>query len=304
MCLSSIYRIFHINQAVPLFMLVSGYVFTLSYKNNKVTTLKSCYNLDILNKRIKRLYVPFLAFYSVELLSYKILSSNNLDVFFIIKNLILGGIGPGSYYPVVMFQFLLLFPIIYIVTYRKLDHSIPIFFILGVLFEFFTYISGMDEWIYRLLIGRYLFVIALGSYLAQKQNKINKKLLYVGATLSIVYMYASVYLGYYVFGHNFWYPHQAPAYFYTALLFVVGMNYLPEKPGIVFKLISEFGKASWHIFLIQMGYFMKIGLHSDSIFAIVVNLIFCIIIGYMFYLFENNIQSRGVLKKKHELLQD
>lgn len=273
-------------------MLISGYVFTLSYKYNGVTDLKNCYNLNLFKKRIKRIYIPFLAIYSLEILLSNIFLSENLDISFILKNLILGGFGPGSYYPVIMFQFLFIIPIIYIVSYKKLNYSIPVFFTVDVLFELFTCVSGMSEGIYRLLIGRYIFVIVLGSYLALNQNKMNKKLLYGGAILSIIYMYASVYLNYHAFGHDFWAPHNAPAYFYTAFLFVAGMNLFPENPRFVLAAIAELGKASWHIFLIQMLYFWTIGLHSDSIFAVAVNIIICVTLGYLFYVFEINIHTR------------
>lgn len=107
-------------------------------------------------------------------------------------------------------------------------------------------------------------------------------------------------------------PHQAPAYFYTALLFLVGMNFLPEKPGFVLATIAKFGNASWHIFLVQMLYFFTIGLHSasalvvklhsDSAFAVIVNLFFCISIGYIFYIVEEGIYNRKVPQKKAEAI--
>lgn len=302
-CLTSIYRIFHLEQSVPLFMLVSGYVFTLSYKDRGIVDLKNCYNLNLLKKRIKRLYFPFLIIYFLELLLSKVFLSKSLDASFIIKNLILGGLGPGSYYPVIMFQFLFVIPIIYVISHKKLNYSLPIFFALGVLFEMFTSLSEMNEGIYRLLIGRYIFAIALGSHLALNQNKISKMLLYVGSILSVIYMYASVYLDYHIFGHSYWLPQQAPAYFYTAFLFIVGMNLL-QKKGFIFVTIAKFGKASWHIFLIQMLYFWAIlpgvispslGLQQYSSYSIIINITACVTVGYIFYIAENLVYSKKIL---------
>ena len=303
-CLTSIYRIFHLEQAVPIFMLISGYVFTLSYKNKDIIELKNLYNLNVLKGRIKRLYVPFLTIYFIEILVYYIFVSKNLDASFIFKNLILGGFGPGSYYPVIMFQFIFIIPIIYVISYKKLNYSLPIFFAFGVFFDMLTYLSGMPEEIYRLLIGRYIFAIALGSYLALNQNKMNKMLLYSGSILSIIYMYSSVYLDYSIFGHIDWSPQQAPAYFYTAFLFIVGMNFLPKKTGFLLTTITKFGKASWHIFLIQMLYFWAIrpgfispslGLQQDSIYAIIIDIMTCVTIGYIFYTVENSTYNQKIL---------
>jgi len=303
-CLTSIYRIFHLGQAVPLFMLISGYVFTLSYKNKGITDLKNCYNLNIFKGRIKRLYAPFLVIYFLEVLLFKVFLSKYIDAPFLLVNLILGGFGPGSYYPVIMLQFLFIIPIIYVISHKYLNYSLPIFFAFGVLFEIYTYLSGMNEGVYRLLIGHYIFAIALGSYLALNQNKMNKILLYIGSILSTIYMYSSVYLNYHIFGHTYWLPEQAPAYFYTAFLFIIGINFLPKKAGFMFTTIAEFGKISWHIFLIQMLYFWAIwpgvisphlGFQHDSIYAIIINITACVTVGYIFYTVENSIYNRKIV---------
>jgi len=305
--LTSIYRIFHFEQAVPLFMLISGYVFTLSYNNKGITDLKNCYNLNILKGKIKRLYAPFLVIYFLEVLLSNIFLSKSVDAHFLLVNLIFGGFGPGSYYPFIMLQFLFIIPIIYVISYKHLNYSLPIFFAIGIFFEIYIYLSGMNEGLYRLLIGRYIFAIALGSYLALNQNKMNKILLYVGSIFSVVYMYASIYHDYHIFGHTYWLPEQAPAYFYTAFLFTIGINVLPKKPGFIFTTIAEFGKASWHIFLIQMLYFWAIWpgvispslkLQQNSIYAIIINITACIIVGYIFYTVENGIYNRRIIYNK------
>jgi peptidoglycan/LPS O-acetylase OafA/YrhL len=302
--LTSIYTTFLLKQTIPLFMLVSGYVFTLSYKDRGIADLKNCYNLNIFKKRIKRLYFPFLVIFLLELLLSKVFLSKSLNATFVIGNLILGGFGPGSYYPVIMFQFLFIIPIIYIISYKKLNYSIPFFLIVGVFFEYFTNSVGLDENIYRLLIGRYIFAIALGSYLALNQNKMNKILLYIGSILSMIYIYASIYLNFHILGHIDWLPQQAPAYFYTALLFIIGMNFLQKRTGFIFTTLAELGKASWHIFLIQMLFFWAIfhgailhmfGLQHDSSYLIIINVMACLILGYIFYTIETIIHSKKVL---------
>lgn len=58
-----------------------------------------------------------------------------------------------------------------------------------------------------------------------------------------------------LFGHDCCIPYQAPAYFYTALLFLGGLYILPSEIGKYSYYVAELGKASWHIFLFQMLYF-------------------------------------------------
>jgi peptidoglycan/LPS O-acetylase OafA/YrhL len=121
--------------------------------------------------------------------------------------------------------------------------------------------------------------------------------------LSVIYMYASLFLNYHFFGHGYWLPQQAPAYFYTALLFLLGLNFLSNKNGFIFKLIAELGKASWHIFLFQMLYFSIIGANKwDSIYMVLINLIICVIFGCIFYLIENTIYIKIDLHKKSQTI--
>lgn len=168
-----------------------------------------------------------------------------------------------------------------------------------MIFEFFSYFSGMSRDTYGFLIERYIFAIAVGSYLALNQNKIDKKLLYGGSILSITYMYTSVYLNYHVFIHDYCLPLQAPAFFYTALLFVIGMNLLKEKSGIIWTHITKFGEASWHILLVQMFYFYMRGYgNSDNILAVITNLSVCVFAGDLFYVFE--LHTWGSRKKISE----
>ena len=198
----------------------------------------------MIRRRLNRLYIPFLIIFFFE-----ILLIGNYNIYYISYHLLLGGFGPGSYYPVIMFQFIFLFPFIYIFVHKYKQHSIPTLFFTGVGFEYYVFFSGIDGGLYRLLLGRYIFVIGMGCYLASFE-KINPKLLYTGAALSILYSYLTMHRGYLIFGHTFWYPYQAPFYFYTVFVFIGLMKYFPESP-----FLATLGKASWNIFLIQMVFF-------------------------------------------------
>jgi fucose 4-O-acetylase-like acetyltransferase len=174
MCLTSIHLIFYLERAVPIFMLISGYLCTLSYKNKEIADLKNLYNLNIFKEKIKCLYAPFPAIYFLEALLFNIFLSKCVDAPLLLVNLILGGLGPGSYYSFVMLQFLFIITIIYAISHKHLNYSPPIFFIFDVLFEIYTHLSEMNKGIYRLLIDHYIFTLALGSYLTLNRNKMNK----------------------------------------------------------------------------------------------------------------------------------
>ena len=77
-----------------------------------------------------------------------------------------GGYGPGSYYVPVMVQFVFLFPLIEKIVYRYRFAGVVFFGGCNLLYEILQRLYGMGESCYRLLIFRYLLLIAYGCWLA------------------------------------------------------------------------------------------------------------------------------------------
>ena len=105
---------FWIDMAVPIFMFVSGYLWTLSYNKHKLNNLKSCYNVKHIAKKVSRFIIPFIIAFLIEETAFSIYNKSfNIKDF--ILDFICGGLGPGSYYTPLMIQLILLFPLIYII---------------------------------------------------------------------------------------------------------------------------------------------------------------------------------------------
>lgn len=275
---TDLYAIYHIGQAVPIFMMVAGFVGYLSYQKKNITDLKKCYHPHLLLSKYKRLCIPFTIIFIFELLII-----NDLSIIELLKLYLFGAEGVGSYFIPVMFQHIILFPIIYILVVKKSNLALLFLFIIGILFEFSVNVSGSIRHFYSDLYGRYIFAVALGAYIAHHNNKINKMIIVIGSLFSIIYIYLSIYTGVEFFRHDCCIPYQAPAYFYTALLFLGGLYALPSEIGKYSYYVAELGKASWHIFLFQMLHFWLLPVENDTIYSLIFNSVVCLTVGYQFY---------------------
>ena len=104
---------FWIDMAVPIFMFLSGYLWTLSYKKHKLNDLKSCYNRKLITKKLVRFILPFLIVFLIEEILL-IFLHKSFDIKSFLLNFLCGGLGPGSYYTQLMIQLIILLPLIYI----------------------------------------------------------------------------------------------------------------------------------------------------------------------------------------------
>lgn len=106
---------FWIDMAVPSLMIISGYVYAKSYMRNNITEMEKAYKLTFILKKINRYTIPFL----ITIIIQMILSRKTSFMFvpesksLILKWILSGGTGPGSYYYPCMIQLIFYFPLIY-----------------------------------------------------------------------------------------------------------------------------------------------------------------------------------------------
>lgn len=102
---------FWIDMAVLIFMIVSGYVYTKSFGNNKYYW--ELYKAKYVLAKFIRFTIPYGMVFVVEFIIEYFVYENNIAEW---ESLFLqGGLGPGSYYYPVMIQFIFWFPIIYMI---------------------------------------------------------------------------------------------------------------------------------------------------------------------------------------------
>lgn len=153
---------FWVNMAVPVFMVISGYVSSLSMKHRKVESIGSAYQLTQLVPKLIRYTVPFLLAFIIEEVAFLIgdflgVHTATISIKSVVSTFLAGGSGPGSYYYPIMFQFVFVFPIIFFII-RKHDYrGVIICLIVNGVYELLKWAYGMNEECYRLLLFRYFF---------------------------------------------------------------------------------------------------------------------------------------------------
>ena len=278
-----------INMAVPVFMILSGYNFAMSNKKKAEGKIRKMYRWEMIRPKLVRFLLPFLFICIVEI-ALLVEEGKHINLF---RIFLFGAYGPGSYYVPVLLQLLVVFPIIYVLVERNAKLGLAAAAVLNLGFEVFVQMTAMEKYYYRLLIGRYLLLIAFGCYLylhpEQRLRKIHMLIM-----LAIGLGYIIEVLGFerdpIVF--DYWTPTAMPVAFYIFPIIVIVFRrfYHARVDGMVGQVWELLGKASYHIFLIQMVYYhFELGgrlMKLPAIAAVTVNVIICCTVGALFYELE------------------
>lgn len=275
-----------LDMAVPIFMIISGYVYAKSFERNNVNLLIEGYNIRLLRSVI-RYTVPYGMMLCIEI----ILLIRNNQSFDILKLFLSGGIGPGSYYYPVMIQFVFIFPIIYMLI-KKFDFiGFFICICTNIIYEFLQSAYDMNEECYRLLVFRYILVISFGCWLSIK--KYETKMIWKILSFIIGLFFISMYS----FGNYM--PYSIAKWTTTswcACLYIIPIFSWAVKKNMRCGIIEKIGKASYNIFLVQMIWFWKLNAIMYAIKSnflhILLNMVICSVVGLAFYYIETPITNK------------
>ena len=191
-------------------------------------------------------------------------------------------------------QFIFFFPVIYSII-RKYDfNGLVLCGVINFVYEILKSAYGFPVASYRLLVFRYTLLIAYGCYIAMGNYKRRKKLSVFCILVGIFYIIACKYWGVvppitnYWTGTSFW-----------ACLFIIPF----AKPIILSKCKNRFievlGRASYHIFLVQMVYYCGANLVYQLVpnryLQLIISLVVCVVGGLAFYYIETPI-TKIILK--------
>ena len=229
-CLYEIGSIFHIGQAVPVFLFITAYL--TSTRFNGINTY---FTRERIWKLIKNVFIPFLVVLFIQLVCLAI--DNRLPSFkTILKS---GGVGPGSYYVWLYMLTWVIVPFIVLMV-RRVPMWVSMFIMLLIaigaeyIFVFLQKIEHIDA-LYRLLPIRYLIVIYLGCLwplVDTRQKYILFALACVSGGVNVVPSYWNGYHWYTAF------------YVILPIMFFEKLKYTDS--------LKQAGKNSWYIFLLQM----------------------------------------------------
>lgn len=249
-CLREIGWIWHIGQAVPVFLFITAYLISMRFES-----LQTYFQWERIAKMLKKVFVPFVFVLLIQLVCLAL-----IDRLPSLKTIVkTGGIGPGSYYVWLYLQAWVIIPFM-VMLVRKLPIwvSMLIMLVVSIIAEYVFVPLESIEYIgelYRLLPIRYLMVLYLGCIWPLLKDK-QRYILYGLAGVSAFLMLKDLYLADNVLFVNIMGGGKlVPSYWegyhwYTAFYVVLPITLLERlQYADVWK---SAGKYSWQLFLLQM----------------------------------------------------
>lgn len=242
------YAVYHIWQAVPIFLFISFY---LGFRNLEKTDaiLRVYYSKDRLKKVFQKLWLPLLILAVFEAIFFILLENNYRAV----GSLLCISNGPGSYYIWCYMQIWVLLPLLYsLLKKRGILIGGGMLLIISIIGDFL--IEKYTSFTPSFFCFRYLF-ISIPAYMYLKGIKM-KEIWYL-ILLSGIYLFFMNYSGapkrFDPVLPNGWETQTSLGFFYTLFLFVLLTKFYKKvKCYKVTKYISHIGTFSWEVFLVQM----------------------------------------------------
>ncbi|AKD04677.1 acyltransferase [Pontibacter korlensis] len=289
------YAIYHIWQAVPLFMVVMGLNLGLSLRG-KTQRLQQLYTRKYFTKKAARIFVPFVMVFLLSIVAGLIWEwlqeESVLEFNFYTWVGVFPVTGRGNYFITLLLQSILLLPVIGYTFSRWPGLTTVGLVVLEVLFQLwaaqFSYFEE-NNYLYDAAFPRYFTAVAFGLWLSTLVwAPFRWRYFAVLATLAVVAafcMYFLVYQGLELKSllRPEWQSQQLLTFGYAAFIVWLTIKLLPSFSNFIpLRLLAELGKASYHIFLIQVVYF---GL-ADQDLPLLLNLSVPIVLGYLFFKYE------------------
>lgn len=294
---------FWVSMAVPIFLIITGYVSTASFEKKGVDSMMQAYEKELIVHKLLRYSIPFCIAYAADVVLHSVFEKWT-GIRGIVVNFLRGGFGgAGTYYYPILLQVIFLFPIIYFIV-KRYKNGLWICFGLNVIYEILARVWMLNGECYRLLAFRYIMLIAFGCYLYEnKGNKLGKKN-WIVFFAGIAFIIATDYLNYDPVTVHYWKRTCVYAILYFLPVFSFAMEHLKN---IHCRLLELFGNASYHIFFIQMLYYNyaddRVGALMPNRFChLLLNIVICTLLGVVFYFIETPF-SNFVMKKADKLMK-
>ena len=193
-----------------------------------------------------------------------------------------------------MIQFIFLFPVLYFPIKKNKVKGYLFCVVLNVIYELiFQRVYGMTELYYRMIVFRYIFLIASGILLVYydgEKTLCHMILCAVTFMTGVAYIYIFRYKAVPLSVFRYWIGTSMLPSLYIVSIIYAGWRYLKKMH---FKPLEIIGKASYDIFLIQMVYFLFCDYILRGIESILlqtlVSVIICVVVGVLFYYVERGL---------------
>lgn len=299
--------------SIPIFMIITGHNYTLSFENKNTSSYQLWDGKDVL-KKLKRVVIA--CFYMVLFEIFIIFIKNEFAELRNLKSIVLlllkGGTGPGSYYPPTLIQIILFyFPILlfFNINIMKINKgkyraifSFIIIFIIEFLYEMITVYSvrifgeNIVEQIFRMVAMRQIVFLQMGIifYFYREQILKNYLKLVPFFILSFIYGYLVCHKNYIFYPYYYWSTLSTPLVFFGLFIVILSLKLFNNiKENLIDSIIVIIGKSSYHIFLVQMVYYrmFKQNIFNNS-YDSLIDVIICVSIGIVYYYLEPEITKK------------
>lgn len=248
--LHRIYAPWHIWQAIPLFVMVSGVLHAQKVEKEVE------YSLGRLSNSLMKLIKPALLLWTIQVIAIYLVKDdvNSGRIYELVKQ---GGFGAGGYFIYIAIQNLFLGVIYYWVINRWRRKGLALIALFSIAIDFTSYSFGMDEELYRVLATRYAFFFALG--LAHVKGVLDFS---VGLKL-VFWAFGFIWLVIVKFClsdsislYTTWQTHTALSGFFAYGYFILLIYLYKIFQDFFFtKFICMLGERSYYIFLSQLMFF-------------------------------------------------
>ncbi len=310
--------LWQIIQPVPIFFIILGFNRANSFKRNNLQNLYEIYSFKYFKNMFIRLVFPLILINLICFLIDIILffptgfhingwsntyngivswgatstSAGPVSIFYFL----IGAPyfpGPGSFFVLILMQFILIFPLVYKLFIKSPLAGLILCFLIDLGFQFAApYISLFDEYhfLFSGIILRYISVIGLGIWFTSNKKLFSRQNLFViifavPAFFILLCFYWGIYflpefvLNNPIFNAIFktdgagyslqlfrtypWWGKANPlTYCFPALIFLLFINILPHKLNekklisrSIYRFFKKYSKLTYHIFLVQIVYF-------------------------------------------------
>lgn len=268
--------------SIPVFLVILGFNMGQSFKAQGDLTLKELYSWSYFKKKIKRYIVPFLILYAASTFIGLFIYGFDFELMYYsqyypdhgLVNLlyfILPFWGPGNWFIPVLFQSILIVPLLYWMFTKKPVLALILAFAVEALMQaivFFLFGTGFTSWeqvhvyiFFSCSILFYLSAVGLGLWFSFGHGLIEKRNRFIWVLFCISWIYL---VAYQFFGFRLRIDempilrgdYHLLVFPYSAFLVLLALEILPNiSRRKISNKISLIGKASYHILLTQiLGY--------------------------------------------------
>lgn len=330
--------------SIPMFLIILGFNMGKSFAREGDTSLKKLYSFSYFKKKFWRFIFPYIIFYIVSTsIGFFIYGASFPETFH--ENWFLEYIlfqkslleGPGNWFIPVLFQSILLMPLLYYLFTKKPILGLIICFVVEICMHLFLFfyigpISGIEDYLreipLRQIILLYLSAIGMGIWFSKNHKLFSWKNLFVWILfpINLIYMIAWDFFGFrfQVNGSEIVRgDYNYLTFVYSALIFLIVLSILPKNPkSFIAKAFSPLGRATFHIYLVQdlyyillyinfndiwvspgfMGVVNPFGISSaeflTNLYLLVINWLICFSIGVLWWYVEKKVLGLILRKEK------